>query len=579
MADERDEVRRRTDIVELVGQRVQLRPQGKSYLGLCPFHDDRNPSFTVNPATGRYKCWSCGEFGDVFTWVMKTQGVDFIDALKDLAARAGIELHSRGPSPERSERQRRLGIMEAAQGFVRDQFSKSPPTQEYTKGRGLDAKTIETWGLGYAPDASDALVAFLKRNNHALTEAKELFLVDMGERGDYYAKFRGRLMFPIRDERGELVAFGGRLMRDGQAKYINSGDTPLYSKSKLLYGADVARARWVKSQTATLCEGYLDVIACHRAGVDDAVASLGTSLTEDQAKLLERFVQRVTILYDADDAGQKAAARAVEILTKTKLSVRIARMKSGDDPDSLLTREGPEAVKAAVKEAISAFEFGLRLHEASLPPSDPDFWPRAVELLAAAPTEIELEAQLARMASLHPTIGNSAAALSALRADVRRIRTPSEDKPRRKVQVRSIKTPLHRLEISFFGGVIRSDLRPVVWNLLDLGSSFATDDARRLARSLTAVFEEQPPTGPLQDWISALPDETAEVLNEIVLDQRFEAFENEETAEAIQIVTEAIDGLGRLNRSRAIQTHRERANGSDEETRRLFDTIRQTKPD
>ncbi len=572
MTDERDEVRRRTDIVQLVGQRVQLRPSGKGYLGLCPFHDDRKPSFTVNPILGRYKCWSCGEGGDVFTWVMKTQGVEFYDALKELAQQAGVELHTRGPAPDRSERQRQVGIMEAAQGFFRDQFEKSPPTQQYAIGRGLDAQTIERWGLGYAPDSGEALVSFLRRNGHSLEEAKSLFLVDTGERGDTYAKFRGRLMFPIRDERGELVAFGGRLMRDGQPKYINSGDTPLYHKSRLLYGADLARVRWQKSRRATLCEGYLDVIACHRAGVDDAVASLGTSLTDEQAKLFERFVDRVTILYDADAAGQKAAARAVEILAKTKVSVRIGRMKPGDDPDTLLQRDGAEAVRMAVEEAISAFEFSLRLHEVSVPPADPDFWPRAIELLAAAPTEIEMEAQIERIAGLHPTIRDLRTAQEALRRDVGRLRAPApESRPRRTGEFQA-QTPLKPLEIAVFGAIIRPDLRAQTWPFLDFASYMITDAGKELARELYALFGDQPPEGEIDGWISDLSDASIDVLNTVTMDLRVRDLD-------IDVVTESIERLGLRSRRLGVRRIKERAtDGDDDAARDAIDQIRKLKP-
>ena len=573
MTDERDEVRRRTDIVELVGQRVHLRPSGKAYLGLCPFHDDRKPSFTVNPIIGRYKCWSCGEGGDVFDWVMKTQGLEFYDALKELAQRAGVELHARGPAPDRSERQRQIGIMEAAQGFFRDQFAKSPPTQQYATGRGLDPKTIETWGLGYAPDSGEALVSFLRRNGHSLEEAKALFLVDTGERGDTYAKFRGRLMFPIRDERGDLVAFGGRLMRDGQPKYINSGDTPLYHKSHLLYGADQARLRWPKSRRATLCEGYLDVIACHRAGVDDAVASLGTSLTDEQAKLFERFVDRVTILYDADAAGQKAAARAVEILSKTKVSVRVARMKSGDDPDTLLQREGPEAVRAAVEDAMSAYEFTLRQHEATMPPSDPDFWPRAVELLATAPTEIDLEAQLQRVAALHPTIRDLRTAQDALRRDVGRLRVPEpESRPRRNIGETKAINPLKPSEMAIFGAIARTDLRGMAWPLLDYASHMISEEGKDLARELQAEFGETQPEGEIDSWISRLSDEKADLMNAVTLDLRMGELD-------VEVVEDAITHLGNRSRRLGVRRIKERATGGDDAAARdAIDQIRRTKP-
>lgn len=573
MGDERDEIRRRTDIVELVSQRVSLRPSGRGFVGLCPFHDDRHPSFHVNPATGRYKCFSCQESGDVFTWVMKTQGLDFVEALKDLAQKAGVELAGRsGPPPDKDARKRRLALMEAALGFFREQLGRSPQALAYCDGRGLDPATREAWGLGYAPDAGGALTALLKKNGAALAEAKELFLVDEDASGGFYDRFRGRLMFPIRDERGDLVAFGGRLLRDGQPKYINSGDTPLYNKSRVLYGSDRARLRWPKSGRATLCEGYLDVIACHRAGVDDAVASLGTSLTEEQAKLFARFKTRVTVLYDADAAGQKAAARALDVLEASGVPARVALMPEGDDPDTVLAREGPEALGRMVEAAISAYEFRLRAFEATLPPSDPDFWPRAVELLAKAPTEIELETQILRLATLHPTLHDLPTAVAALRRDVGRLREPEpESRPARPTRALEItaRTPLSGQEISIFSGIIDPDARESVWPFLDYHAVFPTDTGRELARELVATFSA-PPAGALFDWISALPDRAADVLSALNLTTRAVPKVDREEIEYI------LKNFRERNRRRNLQKRMPLARQDDETLRRIVEEKRRS---
>ncbi|RYG29495.1 toprim domain-containing protein [bacterium] len=340
----------------------------------------------------------------------------------------------------------------------------------------------------------------------------------------------------------------------------------------MLYGADLARLRWPKSRRATLCEGYLDVIACHRAGVDDAVASLGTSLTDEQAKLFERFVDRVTILYDADAAGQKAAARAVEILSKTKVTVRIARMKAGDDPDTLLQREGPEAVRAAVEDAMSAYEFSLRQHEAELAPADPDFWPRAVTLLAAAPTEIELEAQLERIAALHPTVRDLRTAQEALRKDVGRLRAPApESRPRRTGEFRA-ETPLKPLEIAIFGAIIRPDLRDQAWPVLDFASYMITEAAQDLARELQALFGDTPPTGEIDTWISDLSDANIDVLNTVTTDLRVRDLD-------IDVVSDSVERLGNRSRRLGVRRIKERATGGDDAAARdAIDQIRKTKP-
>ena len=577
MGDERDEIRRRTDIIELVSQRVSLRPSGRGFVGLCPFHDDRHPSFHVNPATGRYKCFSCGEGGDVFTWVMKTQGLDFIEALKDLAARAGVELAGRsGPAPDTDARKRRLALMETALAFFREQLGRSPQALAYCDGRGLDAAVREAWALGYAPDAGGALTALLKRGGASLQEAKELFLVDEDASGGFYDRFRGRLMFPIRDERGDLVAFGGRLLREGQPKYINSSDTPLYSKSRVLYGSEKARLRWPKSGRATLCEGYLDVIACHQAGVDGAVASLGTSLTEDQAKLFARFKARVTILYDADAAGQKAAARALDVLEATGVPTRVALMPEGDDPDTVLAREGPEALARLVDAAISAYEFRLRAFEVTLPPSDPDFWPQAVTLLAKAPTEIELEAQILRLATLHPTLHDLPTAAAALRRDVSRLRMPDPPsrpaRPSRALEI-TARTPLAGVEVSLFAGIVDPTSRSAVWPFLDYHATFPTDTGRELGSDLVTTFDA-PPQGELFDWIPLIPERSADLLSALVLTTRALPKVDEEEIRSL------IESLKESHRRANVQKNKARARDDDATLRAIIEAKRRSvRPD
>ncbi len=362
MNDDRDEIRRRIDLVDLVSQRVRLKRSGKNYTGLCPFHDDKSPSFYVNPALGRYTCFSCGEKGDVFTWTMKTQGLEFREALQLLADQAGVKLTSySGPTQDKSEREGWLATMQSALIFYRNELGKSSTAKTYCDNRDIPQSVIDEWELGYAPSVREGLVSQLKRDGHQLVEAERLFLVQGDQQNGYTDKFFGRLMFPIRDDRGDLVGFGGRVLGDGTPKYINSSDTPLYRKSRVLYGFHKARDRMMKERHAVLVEGYLDVIACHRAGVKEAVASLGTSLAEDHAKLLKRFCDKVTILYDADKAGEKAAMRAVEILGEVGLQCRIALMPQGEDPDTLLRQKERKQSKKPLRKrkALSTSRFAF----------------------------------------------------------------------------------------------------------------------------------------------------------------------------------------------------------------------------
>lgn len=359
MADDLDELRSRIRLVDLVGQSVSLKRTGKNWTGLCPFHDDKRPSFTVSDETGRYRCWSCGEKGDIFTWVMKTQHIEFGDALRFLAQSIGYDLKG-AKSEDKGLRERMHQANRIALEFFRNEFERSPVAKQYCEHRGLDRQVIEEWELGYAPEVDGALGTLLKKAGIKLSEAKDLFLVDQDPSGGYFDKFRGRLMFPIRSETGQLVAFGGRILGEGHPKYINSSDTMLFRKSRTLYGLNRAKDHLVKDAPAVLCEGYLDVIACHRAGVQTAVASLGTSLTEDHAKLLKRWTSHVTILYDADAAGEKASERAAHILNSAGLTVQVAIMPKGEDPDTLLAKSGPAGVQSIVEAPLST-----ALYEAS----------------------------------------------------------------------------------------------------------------------------------------------------------------------------------------------------------------------
>lgn len=416
MADEfdrvKDDIRRRTDIVDLVGQLVSLRRNGRNWTGLCPFHDDKNPSFVVSTEYGHYRCWSCGAKGDVFTWVMETQKLTFGEALKALAKEAGVELPKSRAKPEASDSWD--AAMSSALSFFRDQLKKTPLAANYVAGRGIPEAAAAKWELGYAPDVGEALAMHLQKAGFTLAECRKLFLVDQDAGGGYFDKFRGRLMFPIRDERSRLVAFGGRIIGDGQPKYINSGDTPLFSKSRVLYGLDRAKEAVSKAKVATVVEGYLDVIACHEAGVETAVATLGTSLTDQHAKLLKRWCDKVVLLYDGDEAGQKAADRGAEILEAEGLTVHIALMPPGDDPDTLLRREGPQAVQKAAAHGVTPLEFRLAATAKKFDPTGTEYWTEIVEVFAKERSEMEAQRHLHRIAAEYPGIKDKVAARQAL---------------------------------------------------------------------------------------------------------------------------------------------------------------------
>lgn len=527
MADERDEIRSRIDIVELVGREIHLTQQGKTWKGLCPFHQDKNPSFTVSRQTGRYKCWSCGEAGDVFTWVMKRQNVDFADAIRTLAKEAGVVLASKANQPPPSVRHAQEAAMDEALAFFKEHLSKSSVAKEYCERRGLDADTLSTWEIGYAPEVPGALAVHLKKKGYSLADCKALFLVDEDSHGGFFDKFRGRLMFPIRDEKGALVAFGGRLLGDGVPKYINSSDTPLYRKSKVLYGMSRARSGFGKDRRAVLVEGYLDVIACHRAGVTSALASLGTSLSDDHAKLLKRWVDEVVVLYDSDVAGQKAADRAVAILSAEGLRVRVALMPPGEDPDTLLRNAGPAAVQQSVETGLSPVDYkmqALELRRPSMPPEE--FWTTAISLLSEAPNEMELDRHLLKLAGQYPGISDVTKAHRALRAEVNKVRrskaaSPDAPKPIRAIQPSQLQGELLVSELVVFRAFLSTEYRKSGWLFSRAPALFVTSLASKLRDAIAEAFEEQEPQGEPVMWLHQIKDDALrQVLADLLLDPR-----------------------------------------------------------
>jgi len=578
VSDERDEIRRRVDIVSLVSREVSLKKRGKNWTGLCPFHDDKNPSFTVSSETGRYKCWACGEGGDCFTWVMKRRHVEFPEAMRILAAEAGVELAAH--DPQKAERRKtQSDAMEESLRFFRETLGKTGPAREYCERRGLDEETLATWELGFAPDQGEALAMRLQRNGFSLAEAKELFLVDQDAGGGYFDKFRARLMFPIRDERGMLVAFGGRLLGAGNPKYINSSDTPLYRKSRVLYGFHRARETISSKRHAVLTEGYLDVIACHRAGVTHAVASLGTALSEDHAKLLARWCDTVTIFYDSDEAGQKAADRAIEVLTAEKIRVRLAFMPDGEDPDSLLAKGGPGAVQDAVANDATPLDFRIRRIEAKLEPSQDEYWDAIVEVLAGTRSELAIAKHLDRLAPTYPGIKDPIRAGEALRKMVDRARRTrrrtsyEEDDTPRPVQRKSGVSDLHSAEAALFRAFMSEEFRSSGWMVSRLPAFMATGLGERIADAIARAFPTEAPAGPAREWVHRMePEDIQDLMGEIATDARSERLTD-------AYVSDAIHRLKSMAEDRAQRKVRDAATDDEAKQRYLQEVLKRRKPD
>lgn len=570
MSDELDDIRARIGIVELVGESVSLKRTGRNWVGLCPFHDDRRPSFNVSDQIGRYKCWSCGESGDIFTWVMKTQNMTFPEAVEVLARRAGVELKQR-KTQDPSQRLTWQSAMAEALAFFRSQLDRSSEAQEYCRRRGLSEDVLSAWEIGYAPNVDVALATHLRKRGFALQECEKLFLVEADSSGGYFDKFRGRLIFPIRDERGELVAFGGRLLGDGHPKYINSSDTPLYRKSRVLYGLHLAKAALNEGQPPVLCEGYLDVIACHRAGVESAVASLGTAMSDEHARLLARWSRSgsVTILYDADAAGEKAAARAAEMLTAAGLEVKVANMPAGQDPDTLLKEAGPGAVQQAVKDGLTPTEFRLRRLETRLGPEAEAYWTEAAEILAACPNALERARHIQHLAPKYPALRDPVEAGRALRAMVAKHHPATPGRPNLPPASESRpKLGMKSAEVLVFRALFNPTYRAEAWRVVLEPDLFLTGRAQHLAVQLKAAFGETCPTGSASEWLHRIADDEAvQLLADLELG-RDDRLNDEVLADTVAL-------LQRKKEERLLQTLKETS--GDDKLRELQERLKNLK--
>jgi DNA primase len=361
-----EEIRAANDIVEVVGVYLQLKRAGSAFKTLCPFHKEKTPSFHVNPQRQIFHCFGCGAGGDVFKFIMQYENVDFSTAARMLAERVGIrvqwaEEEGGGPSKDSLYKLHE----EVAQIYHRA-LLKSPSAaraREYIESRDLAGRTTEDFLIGYAPDQWDAIAKWAGKTGYDLPLLEAAGLVMRSDRGDPYDRFRNRLMFPIRDELGRVIAFSGRVLEPDPkaAKYVNSPDTALFRKGRVLYAMDRARRAILDARTAVLCEGQIDVIRCHVAGIHTAVAAQGTALTEDHARLIKRYADGVVLVMDADTAGQNAALRAAEVLLGQGLTVGIAALPEGEDPDSLIRRSGGDAMRQLIGAAAPLLDFQIAI--------------------------------------------------------------------------------------------------------------------------------------------------------------------------------------------------------------------------
>jgi DNA primase len=379
------EVAERLSIVEVVSEYVPLRRAGGNFLGLCPFHAEKTPSFNVNPAREIFHCFGCGAGGNAFSFVMKIEGVSFPEAVKLLARKAGVEIEERQLTTAERAAQDELGqfrrINELTASYYRSvllQSQEGDPARQYLAGRTVGAETSEAYRLGFAPDRRDGLVKHLRNNGAELESALKLGIIRKSDSG-WYDLFRNRLIFPISDARGQVIAFAGRVLDSSLPKYINSPESPLYHKSSVLFGLDMALPSIRTGNAVIIVEGYFDHLALHKAGVENVVATCGTALTGSHAGLLKRHAERVYTLFDSDNAGKKATIRSMELFLEQRIPAYVITLPKGDDPDSFLATHAVDEFIALRDKARPAFEYFVRSLLAETPPDSVDSKVRIID--------------------------------------------------------------------------------------------------------------------------------------------------------------------------------------------------------
>ena len=392
-----EEVRTRNDIVDVISGYVRLQRKGSSYFGLCPFHNEKSPSFSVSRQKQMYYCFGCGAGGNVFTFLMEYENFSFVEAVKFLADRAGIELPQQEYSKEAKEKaDLKASILEvnktaAKYFYVQLKSERGQQAYAYLKNRGLSDETITAFGLGYSNKFSDDLYKYLRGKGYSEELIRQAGLINTDERQGVYDKFWNRVIFPIMDVNSRVIGFGGRVMGDAKPKYLNSPETVVFDKSRNLYGLN--RARTSRKPYFLLCEGYMDVISLHQAGFTNAVASLGTALTPGHASLIKRYVQEVYLTYDSDEAGTKAALRAVPILKSAGISAKVIRMDPYKDPDEFIKNLGAEEYENRIQKARNGFMFSLEMlerdYDMASPEGKTEFFREAARRLLTFEDELE----------------------------------------------------------------------------------------------------------------------------------------------------------------------------------------------
>ena len=406
-----EEVRTANDIVDVISAYVSLKKKGGQYVGLCPFHNEKTPSFSVSQSKQMYYCFGCGAGGNVFTFLMQYENDSFLEAVESLADRAGIALPKQEMSARaRQEADRRSRILEANKAagkyfYAQLRMEQGQAAMEYFQERGLSRETMKKFGLGFANAASNDLYLYLRKEGYEDEILKDSGLVTIEERRGGRDKFWNRAMFPIMDANSRVIGFGGRVIGEGEPKYLNSPETMIFDKSKNLYGMHLAKSS--RRPYLLLCEGYMDVIALHQAGFDNAVASLGTSFTQGHAALIRRYVKEVYCTFDSDNAGVKAALRAIPILKEAAITAKVINMRPYKDPDELIKAEGAEGYQRRIEQAQNSFLFEVEMLERDYNLKDPtektSFYHAVAEKILGFEEELERENYIEAVAQKYQT--------------------------------------------------------------------------------------------------------------------------------------------------------------------------------
>ena len=434
-----DEVRMQNDIVEVISQYVPLKQKGSSYFGLCPFHNEKTASFSVNSEKQFYYCFGCGAAGNVFSFLMEMENLDFPEAMKKLAERAHINL----PEPEKSAqviaaeqtKQRLFDIHTAAGRYFYDclQEKQGEQARAYLAKRQMDPRMARKFGIGYSPDSYDALFKHLKEKGFTLSDILKSGLVLENKDGKgYHDRFRGRLMFPIFDVQGRVVGFGGRILAKGEPKYLNSPETILFSKSRNLYGLNFAKA--AKKRELILVEGYMDMLSIYQAGFKNVVASLGTAFNNDHARTLKRFADDVILLYDSDEAGTNAALRAIPVLVKNGFRVKVTQVPDGKDPDEFIKSKGAAEFSKLLINAVHYISFEIACIQRKYNLKNPEhrvrFATEAAETLAKLDSEIERNVYLGEVSRV------TGVEEEAIRSEIRKLMRKEDEAFRKEAEKR-----------------------------------------------------------------------------------------------------------------------------------------------